>query len=379
LSKLAKQLKKYPFSEWSWRNTEGEQKVAKVSDIFKYSKDSKSNEYDFLPDKYKDLHANDIETDDKMAGYISCKLLRVDRAKIGDKVTNRYGGKGIISLVLPDECMPQIVYSDGRRIAAEEILNPAGVLHRKNISQIYECALTKCIFEIYRRCGEFVANGDFKSMREFLDHFKAVYDDKFTKMSDEELSENHLKLGIQAYKMSVGFYSKVNYNQILDWMKYLKIKDTDKVYCPDITIVETKQGLKGYLTETYEKKEGEKPKHYELGWCEQECITGSEYIMKLWKQASYDGKVTNEVLDSVEPVMGRGVYRWTGQKIGEMELWILIGQGIEKFMQEQSDTMKTSQYQFLNELLLSGYFIQDAQGSPLLSRERSHVTALNKL
>jgi len=161
--------------------------------------------------------------------------------------------------------------------------------------------------------------------------------------------------------------------------EYLNIKETEKIYCPDIALVETKQGLKGYKLDTYKKSEGELPKFYELGWCEQQCITGREYIMKLWKQANYDGKVTSEVLDTEEPVMGRGKYRFTGQKIGEMELWVLISQGIEKFVQDQSDTMKSSQYQFLNELLLSGYFIQDAHGSPLLSRERSQVNALNQL
>jgi len=57
--------------------------------------------------------------------------LKVD---IGDKLTGRYGNKGIISLVQKDELMPRM--PNGDRI--EIILNPIGVVNRMNISQIYE-------------------------------------------------------------------------------------------------------------------------------------------------------------------------------------------------------------------------------------------------
>jgi hypothetical protein len=61
----------------------------KIIDDFK--KDSKVNEYDSIPEKFKLLKANDIELRDKVSGYISYKIVRLNRAKIGDKTCNRYG------------------------------------------------------------------------------------------------------------------------------------------------------------------------------------------------------------------------------------------------------------------------------------------------
>jgi hypothetical protein len=351
-----------------------------LTTIEEFKKASKLSDYDFLPEKFRNLKANDVDYGDKVSGYISYKILRVDRCKIGDKLANRYGGKGIVSLVLPDNCMPQIIKSDGTKVPSEIILNPAGVLHRKNISQLYECALSKIIFKLNERVTTLVEKGDISTAKALLNKFKDIYKDKFSELTDEEFATQFREEGVYFLRMPVGFFSKVTYDQVLSWLKDLGIEESDKIYCPDVTICETKQGLKAFESSQYKKGEDHmNVKSYELGYCEQPCITGHEYMMKLWKQASYDGKVTSEVLDTDQPVMGKGKYRFEGQKIGEMELWILIGSGIESFVQKQSETMKSSQYLFLNELLLSGYFIQDAKGSPLLSNSRSKAEALEAL
>jgi hypothetical protein len=54
---------------------------------------------------------------------------------IGDKLSNRYGNKGVISLRLPHEQMP-ILKSTGERV--QIIVNPGGVERRKNYGQILE-------------------------------------------------------------------------------------------------------------------------------------------------------------------------------------------------------------------------------------------------
>lgn len=348
--------------------------------IDNFLKQSPVEDYNFLPEHYRNLKANEInDISDKASGYISYKILRVDRAKIGDKTTNRYGSKGIISLVLPDECMPQIVRGD-QRIPSQMILNPAAVLSRRNLSQLHECSMVKCINEIYKRVNAMLSDGNMAEARQFLDKFKVVYDDKFSKLSDQEFIEQHRTQGIGLYQMRVGFFSRISYDQMLEWMKFLNVNESEQVFLPDVVIVETKQGLKGFLKDKYVPQPDHRNKKvYELGYCEQPVVTGNEYIMKLWKQASYDGKVTNEVMDTEEPVMGRGKYRFTGQSIGEMESWILLETGSEEFLTKQSETMKTSQYQFLNELLLSGYYIQDPYGNPLLTNQRSKAAALDAL
>ena len=56
----------------------------------------------------------------------------------GDKMSDRYGGKGVVSLVLPDELMP--VLDNGKRV--EVIKNQSTCINRENIGQLHEQSLT---------------------------------------------------------------------------------------------------------------------------------------------------------------------------------------------------------------------------------------------
>lgn len=58
---------------------------------------------------------------------------------IGDKITNRAGGKGVVTAVLPDSEMP---YNQDKE-RYEVILNPATVISRMNIGQLTETAASK--------------------------------------------------------------------------------------------------------------------------------------------------------------------------------------------------------------------------------------------
>lgn len=53
---------------------------------------------------------------------------------LGDKLCNRYGNKGIISLIEKDELMPRL--PNGDRV--DIVLNPIGLISRMNIGQLYE-------------------------------------------------------------------------------------------------------------------------------------------------------------------------------------------------------------------------------------------------
>lgn len=344
--------------------------------IDEYLSGDKLDEYKDIPDKFKSLKANSVDIREKVSGYISFKILRVNKAKIGDKLCNRYGSKGIVSLVLPDSCMPMIEKSDGTRIPSEILLNPAAVISRKNISQLYECALSKCIFEIYKRVSKYIESNNIPEAKEFL---KTYYGNVFTSLSDDEFIKLHNTKSIYTYQMKVGFFSKVSYDTVKLWMESLNITDTETIYCPDVVIVETSDGLKGFEPDKYVQVPGHKPTVHELGYCDQGCITGSEYMMKLFHSADYSGKATSSIFDMEEPILGRGHYRDEGQKIGEMELWILLETGTEKFVQSQANNMLTSQYVFLNELLLAGYTVTDSNGNPLLSNYRSKLEQLKNL
>lgn len=77
-------------------------------------------------------------------------------ALVGDKLSHRYGGKWIISRILPDDEMPTFYENeDGelKKRCIQVILNPLGVINRMNIGQILETHLgwlahkTGCRFE----------------------------------------------------------------------------------------------------------------------------------------------------------------------------------------------------------------------------------------
>lgn len=70
----------------------------------------------------------------------------------GDKMADRYGGKGVVSMVLPDELMP--ILDNGRRV--EVIKNQSTCINRENIGQLHEQSLS------------------FISMR-LIDYFKSVW------------------------------------------------------------------------------------------------------------------------------------------------------------------------------------------------------------
>ena len=61
--------------------------------------------------------------------------------RVGDKLANRYGSKGVISLTLPEDKMPFFYDDKGNKRHIQVILNPLGVISRMNIGQIFETHL----------------------------------------------------------------------------------------------------------------------------------------------------------------------------------------------------------------------------------------------
>ena len=57
---------------------------------------------------------------------------------VGDKITNRAGGKSIVAKILDDNEMPKIKQDDGSYVTSEIVMSPIAVQGRMNISQVYE-------------------------------------------------------------------------------------------------------------------------------------------------------------------------------------------------------------------------------------------------
>lgn len=75
----------------------------------------------------------------KSGNLIKVKVKSFQAAELTDKLANRYGGKGVISKIVPDGEMPRTQSGE----PLDLILNPHGVQNRNNVGQLFETALGK--------------------------------------------------------------------------------------------------------------------------------------------------------------------------------------------------------------------------------------------
>ena len=78
------------------------------------------------------------------------------KIKVGDKIANRHGNKGVISRIVPHEKMPKL--KDGRHL--DVCINPLGIISRMNIGQVFELHLTMSLFDLRKHLIEFLDNNE---------------------------------------------------------------------------------------------------------------------------------------------------------------------------------------------------------------------------
>jgi DNA-directed RNA polymerase beta subunit len=85
-------------------------------------------------------HSPGLVTDvEKTARGIVVSVKSTNPTEVGDKISGRYGDKGVIAAVIPDHEMP----ADGQGRPFEVLLNPLGIVSRTNPAQEIEAALGK--------------------------------------------------------------------------------------------------------------------------------------------------------------------------------------------------------------------------------------------
>jgi DNA-directed RNA polymerase beta subunit len=287
------------------------------------------------PERYKNIKVHDVEMDEKSSYTIMYHLLKYAPLMNGIKLTNRWGGKGEVGTILPDDQMP---YDMATKKPFDCILNPSSIIKRKNPPQVYEALITKICDAVYAKCLTFVEKGDVAGARRFS---KAYYGKQFDGFTDAQFKKGVLEKGRTFFSMKVGCYFKYDSQTVIKWAKSLGVSAFSKVFIPGVGPVD-------------------KP-----------VLTGPVYMMRLYHASDYEGKVTSDLVDAKEPHMGRGLYRGkselTGQKMGEMDQWALRASGTGDYVNKHRVNFLDSQYIFLNELLMAGMYVNDAEGRPLLS------------
>lgn len=111
---------------------------------------------------------------------LKVKVLAKNNLYVGCKLTGRYGNKGCVSLILPDDMMPMNEYGE----RADVILNPAGVPNRLNPSQLYEQELNFVADNVLRDAKKCKKKSD--ALKMILD-FYTIASPKFATYMKEEL------------------------------------------------------------------------------------------------------------------------------------------------------------------------------------------------
>jgi len=106
----------------------------------------------------------------------------------GDKLSNRYGGKGITARVKPDELMPKTLSGE----TVDIILNMCGVYGRENAGQLFEITVTYICMKIIEFINLQVLDIDqcielYLNLLRIVSPSMADYtEEQFTKMTDDE-------------------------------------------------------------------------------------------------------------------------------------------------------------------------------------------------
>lgn len=172
---------------------------------------------------------------------------------VGDKLCNRYGNKGIISLVEKDEYMPRL--PNGERI--EVILNPVGLISRMNFGQLYEmyCGL------IARELGRIIpALNNKQKIISLIGKVYSYLDVSTDKKTTAMLVGNLNRLPATKFKELViqvaktGFYPIIippfkapKHTDIRNALSVLKLKPAYNLLLPEYNVKTQKEVPVGYM------------------------------------------------------------------------------------------------------------------------------------
>ena len=104
--------------------------------------------------------------------FVEMYGIHVRSVKVGDKIANRHGNKGVISKILPHEMMPQL--EDGRHL--DICINPLGIISRMNIGQLFELHLSMSLNDLKEEATKmYLASKPQDEIKQYLiDYIKII-------------------------------------------------------------------------------------------------------------------------------------------------------------------------------------------------------------
>lgn len=241
--------------------------------------------------------------------------------KIGNKIANRFGAKGVINHIIPQDKIPVAEYTGELDI----FLAPAAILGRKNTVIIKELYLGKLLVSLKSIVKTALNNGDInKALYSISEFYSLDKSGKHLKIfndlvkQDPELKILHEKLTNPKFNFNfiVPPFTSVKFNDIKTVAKKLNVPLDERVYIKELDT-----------------------------WTKVPVPVGYTYISTM-EQLSSDYESTRSKAGYVgatgQPVKGRA--RMGGQNLGNLDIYNLITYDVKNMLTEmmtiRSDNMK---------------------------------------
>ena len=352
--------------------------VKKPDYTFSHESDKVIEEYmneknrKIIYDKFQEYIASDTldpvdmdPYDFKTTYIVRIRLIKKTTLMVGSKVTNRYGGKGVISTVVPDELMPIMVEKNGRQHRVEVVMNPYSTINRKIAGVLLEQSLGNIIHKIYDLVEEY--KGTASGRKKIMPMIKKYYPGRYDNLSVEEFIKLHESNPIEeVYYINVGCFSDFTPARVQEWMDELGVDSQYDILMPESELADLEELKANLDPDEYEEiVKGMKGKMRKV---EKPLQCGWMTLEELYHIPSYSNKVTTSMYyqgvdpNRDEPAMGRGRYRETGQKIEEMSLSVLLSRNAKSYIEAaRGDRAKEDNQTFLNQLLGMGLTVVDQE------------------
>jgi DNA-directed RNA polymerase beta subunit len=277
---------------------------------------------------------------------------------LGDKLCNRYGNKGIISLIEKDSLMPRTPWGD----PVDIVLNPLSLISRMNMGQMYElyCGLiskhianlmikgvTKTeivnLFTVVTKSLDTTPNNEFSN--KFISNFKKLSDTQFKKMVGQIKQSGFVPIIIPPFQAP-------SHKQILALIKKLKLQTGYRLTLPEYNTKTLSPVPFGYL-----------------------YISKLEHIGEMKTHSRSTGPMTGKTL---QPTAGKR--REGGQRFGEGDTWALASYNcpilLSEFFGALSDDV-VSKNEIITEIVQTGSAdFREAKASPTKDLLNAYFTSL---
>jgi DNA-directed RNA polymerase subunit beta len=133
----------------------------------KYIRENSLDRFSFVG-KYKQKREKVLGVNVEMYG------IHFKKVKVGDKIANRHGNKGVISRIVPHDKMPQL--EDGRHL--DICINPLGIISRMNIGQLYELHLAMSVSDLKINMLKMLKDPDYNQdrIKKYVSDYIAIID-----------------------------------------------------------------------------------------------------------------------------------------------------------------------------------------------------------